>query len=300
MDDTPQFLAGPTILAGLVGRGIAASASPAIHQREAREHGLSLEYRLVDFAALELADDALEAKLEELVAGGFAGVNITHPFKQQVIPLLDEVDETALALGAVNCVAFRDGRMIGSNSDWIGFTFLMQHDLAGAKLDCVTLIGAGGAGSAASYALLRLGVGELRILETDADRAQALADRLRATGLGSTISCHADPAAALDGADGVVQASPVGMAAHPGMPIDPELLSASQWFAELVYFPRETELLKAARAKGLRATGGTAMAIGQAVAPFTAFTGVEPDFERMLAAILAADRGNADSADRAA
>ena len=281
--------ARPDILAGLVGRGIGASASPAIHMREAAAQGIALRYDLIDFDALELEDGALGVQLDSLAAGGYAGVNITHPFKQAVIPLLDEVDATALALGAVNCVVFRGARKIGYNSDWLGFAYLVESELAGHSTETVVQVGAGGAGSATAYALLSSGTRDLRICDSDESRAQALAERLAALFQGARLSSAPAIDAALTGADGVVQATPVGMASHPGVPFEPALLSPGQWLADIIYFPRATELVQAARARGLHAVGGSAMVIGQASLPFECFTGQPANRQRMLADFLAAE-----------
>lgn len=282
------------INAGLIGRGIAKSESPAIHSREAAAQGIDLHYDLIDFDVLKLADDALGAKLQQLADLGFSGVNITHPFKQAVMPLLDEVEATAKALGAVNCVSLRDGKKVGSNSDWLGFSFLMQQELPGVSLERVALVGAGGAGSATAYALLHMGVGELRIFDADQERAEVLAARLEGVSSTSRIVCKSDAAGAILGADGIVQASPIGMAAYPGTPFDPDMLSARQWLADIIYFPRETEIVRVASARGLRVAGGAAMAVGQAGLPFSIFTGAEPDLERMFAEFVAADQASPD------
>lgn len=275
--------------AGLIGRGIGASASPAIHMREAEAQGLSLSYELIDFDALGLPDSALGERLDHVAQLGFRGVNITHPFKQAVIDLLDEVEPTASALGAVNCVAFENGRKVGFNSDWQGFRFLLETDLPDASLDCVAQIGAGGAGSATAYALLSCGARELRICDKSAERRTQLLDRLAKAFPQAHLSACDDAAEALDGADGVVQATPVGMASHPGVPFDPQLLSDNQWLADIVYFPRQTELVLAAKERGLAAVGGSAMVIGQAAQPFGRFTGFVPDTARMLDAFLSND-----------
>ncbi len=141
------------IRVGLLGRSITASSSPAIHEAEAACLNLALSYELFDFDVLGLADDALADKLSELRQRGFGGVHITHPFKQAVIPLLDEMDLAAASLGAVNCVTFREGRMFGSNTDWIGFQFMLDLALPQERRDIVAQIGSGGAGSATAFAL---------------------------------------------------------------------------------------------------------------------------------------------------
>ena len=272
-----------TIRVGLLGRGIEASSSPAIHECEAEAQGLGLSYELFDFDQLGLPDTALGSQLAQLAEEGFAGTNVTHPFKQAVIPLLDEIDPTARALGAVNCVRFKGRRVIGSNSDWIGFTFLLDDGLPKAHRKVVAQVGAGGAGSATAYSLIATGTAELRLHDQSADQVATLSARLQTAFPDAVIIVCGSPDEAISGADGVVQATPVGMAEHPGMPFDPALLRLHQWLAEVIYFPRETELLRAARQRGLATADGTAMVIGQAAEAFRLFTGVEPDRSRMLA-----------------
>ncbi|MCJ2189109.1 shikimate dehydrogenase [Novosphingobium beihaiensis] len=274
-----------TVVAGLIGRGIAASASPAIHEGEAQAQGLAMSYLRVDFDRLGLPDSALADTLDFLAGIGFAGVNVTHPFKQQVMDLLDEVEDTARAMGAVNCVRFENGRKIGFNSDWIGFGWLLESEFPGERFDRVAQIGAGGAGSATAFALLHRGVRELRLFDTDAARREALAERLRLSFPDVRVTVCETPQTAIEGCDGIVQSTPVGMAAHPGMPFDPGLLRTGQWLADVIYFPRESELVLAARAKGLKAVGGEAMVVGQAADPFHRFTGLSPDRGRMMNAL---------------
>lgn len=273
------------IRVGLLGRGITASSSPAIHEAEAGRLGLELTYELFDFDVLGLADEALADMLAQLVEQGFSGVNVTHPFKQAVIPLLDKVEDTAASLGAVNCVTFRGGRKVGTNTDWIGFQFMLDVALPHEPRDIVAQIGSGGAGSATAFALLQSGTKELRIHDASATRIEELAERLRAAFPDADIVGCTTPGAAIAGACGVVQSTPVGMAQHPGMPFDPALMSRGQWLADVIYFPRETELLKAARERGLPTADGAPMVVGQAAEAFRQFTGMEPDRDRMLAAL---------------
>src|SRR5512139_3010553 len=106
---------------GLVGKDIQASRSPWLHEQEARALGMRLTYELFDFKALGFADDSLGQLLRRLLDEGYCGVNVTHPFKTAVIPLLDAVDSGAVDVGAVNTVAMRDGRLVGYNTDMAGF-----------------------------------------------------------------------------------------------------------------------------------------------------------------------------------
>ncbi len=156
-----------------------------MHLAEAAAHGLEAEYRLIDLDVLRVGVEALPALLAEAQALGFSGVNITHPCKQAVLPLLDEISDDARALGAVNTVVLRDGRRAGHNTDWWAFRESMREGLPGVRLDRVAQFGAGGAGAATAYALLTMGARGLRIADVDHQRAAGLADAMsRAFGPG--------------------------------------------------------------------------------------------------------------------
>ena len=272
----------PALLAGLIGTGIGASLTPALHEREGAEQGLRHVYRRLDLERLGLGVEALPELITAVERVGFAGLNITHPCKQAVIPLLHGLSDDARALGAVNTVVLRDGERIGHNTDWWGFAEGFKRGLPDAKRDRVVQIGAGGAGSAVAHALLTLGAGRLSVFDTDAARAEAVAAALCARfGEGRAVAGADLPGAMAEG-DGVVNCTPVGMAKYPGLPLPAELLRPSHWVAEIVYFPLETELLRTARARGCATLDGGGMAVFQAVGAFRLFTGLEPDAERML------------------
>lgn len=276
------------VLIGLIGRGIQSSRSPAMHEREAARLGLRCAYVLADFDRFGLADDALPALLSAGAAAGFQGFNVTHPFKQQVIPHLDALAPEAAAIGAVNTVVYAGGRTMGHNTDSWGFAESFRSGLPGAALGRVVQFGAGGAGAAVAHALLDCGVGELALVDSDPARAHALAARLQAAWSGRHIRVADSVAAALAAADGIVNTTPVGMAKYPGMPFAAELLQGRQWVAEIIYFPEETELLRVARAAGCRTLAGTGMAVGQAVRAFELFTGRKSDMAAMAGHFAAA------------
>jgi shikimate dehydrogenase len=266
---------------GLVGRSIKASRSPWLHEQEAQAQGLPLSYELFDFTERGLPDAELGPLLRRLASEGFSGVNVTFPFKQTVIDLLDELADCARSVGAVNTVAMRGGRLIGYNTDKTGFQEGLAEGLPGAELDCVLQLGAGGAGAAVANALLSLGTVRLEIADVDPARAEALAERLNAEyGPGRAVArdrAAIDPAAI----QGIVNTTPMGMAAAPGPAIDPGLIASRHWVADIVYFPLETELLRIARAKGCRTLDGSGMVIGQAARAFEVFTGQPADKARM-------------------
>jgi shikimate dehydrogenase len=273
---------GASFLVGLIGSGIQLSRTPAMHEQEGAEQGLHYVYRTIDLDRLGLGSDALPDLLLAAQRMGFDGLNITHPCKQAVIPLLDELSPDAQALGAVNTVVLRDGRLRGENTDWWGFAEAFRRNMAGVALDRMVQLGAGGAGAAVAHALLTLGVRSLTLQDVDASRAAGLADSLCARfGPGRASACT-ELATAMAAADGLVHCTPTGMAAHPGLPLPASLLRPALWVADIVYFPLETELLRTARALGCRTLDGGSMAVFQAVEAFRLFTGVTPDPERML------------------
>jgi shikimate dehydrogenase len=269
------------LLLGLIGSGIQASRTPAMHEREAAEHGLTCLYQLIDLDEPGRGPGALADLLSAAERLGFAGVNITHPCKQAVLPLLTDISEDARALGAVNTVVFGEGRRRGYNTDWLGFAANFQRGLNGAPIGSVVQLGAGGGGSATAYAMLKMGAGHLTIVDIDATRREALAARCNAIFGDGRVSSSADAAAILDGADGLIHATPTGQVGHEGMALDARLLRSHLWVADIVYFPLETELLRTARAAGCRTLDGSGMAVHQAVEAFRLFSGLEPDAERM-------------------
>lgn len=279
----PQVGSGqPNTLIGLVGRGIQSSRTPRMHELEGARLGLFYNYVLVDFDQLGLPDSALGAILKSARVRGFAGLNVTHPFKQAVIGHLDALSPEAEIIGAVNTIVFGRSGSIGHNTDSWGFAESFREGMANAPLRRIVQFGAGGAGAAVAFALMELGVGELSVIDTDGARAASLCAAMGRRFLGR-IREETDPTKALRDADGLVNATPVGMAKYPGMPFPASLLSRNHWVAEIVYFPAETELLARARSLGCRTLSGTGMAIYQAVRAFELFTGKAPDRRAMAA-----------------
>jgi len=259
-----------TYLTGLIGAGIGTSLSPALHEREAAQLGLRYVYRALDIDDLELDLPEVLARAKD---AGYAGLNVTHPCKQQVIEYLDGLDKDAEAIGAVNTVVIRDGHTTGHNTDVTGFAESVRRGLPGACLDRVVLLGAGGAGAALAHALHALGVRELVIVD---------ADRARATALAAAVGGEAGEPADVGRADGLVHATPTGMEGHPGIALDPDLLHPTLWVADIVYRPLQTELLRTAAQRGCRTLNGGGMVVLQAAASLERFTGAKADRERML------------------
>ena len=283
-------LRAPAILVGLIGEGIQGSLTPTMHEREGEAQGLRYVYRLIDLARLGLGVEALPELLSAAERMGFNGLNITHPCKQAVIPLLHELSEDAQAIGAINTVVLKDGKRIGHNTDWVGFSEPFRRKMADVTRNRVVQLGAGGAAAAVAHAALTLGVRQLAIFDVDQSRAVGLAAKLTSRFGAERAIAGNDLAKAVGAADGLINTTPIGMDGHPGMPLPADLLRGDLWVAEIIYFPLETELLKRARALGARTLDGGGMAVFQAAAAFRLFTGIAPDSERMLAHFAALRR----------
>jgi shikimate dehydrogenase len=268
-------------LTGLVGRDILASRSPWLHEREADAQGIRLTYTLFDFTYREWNDEDLPRLLDAAERVGFAGVNVTFPFKQAVIAYLDELSDGARRIGAVNTVSFAGGKRTGYNTDVTGFAESFVQGFPDVATNIAVQIGAGGAGSATAQALLESGVTKLILLDTNAARLDGLVTKLQSDFGKDRVSAGEDIAAAVKSADGIVNATPIGMAKLPGLPLPAELIEKRHWVADIVYFPLETELLREAKRRGCKTLDGSGMAIHQAAGAFEIFTGLRADRNRM-------------------
>lgn len=268
---------------GLVGNDLGTSLSPDIHEREAKHQGLEgYTYELLDLEDKpEIAADLggyINRKLEE----GFTGFNVTHPYKQQVMRYLDGFSEAVDALGAVNTIVrTEDGKLIGENTDYTGFLAALKRNLPDAARDNVVLIGAGGAGSAVAKALADYGVKNLHIVDTDQNRREQLQQKISQQNVDVHVWEPSDLPNLVPTADGVVNATPIGMENTPGTPLDLGLIQPRHWVADVIYRPVETELLTYAAGLGCATLDGTQLLIEQATDGFRLLTGIEPDAQRM-------------------
>ena len=274
----PQKPAQPFLL-GLIGSPIMSSAAPAIHEAAAEAQGLSAHYRLIDVAGADQAK--LKAMLDGVRLLGFSGVNVTFPYKEAVVPLLDALSPVANAIGTVNTVVVGHGKLTGHNTDSTGFGAAFEAVLGSPGEKPVALIGAGGVGRAIAFALAELGAQALHIFDADTAKANALAARLEAR---MAVRVCDNVAQALDGAGGVINGTPIGMLPNRDSPVSPELLHPGLFVADAVYTPLWTPLLQAARAKGCRVMTGRELCIYQAADAFRLFTGLESSLERIGAA----------------
>ena len=271
-------------LTGLIGHGVGPSLTPEMHEREAERQGLRYVYKVIEQPGGDVDVAHLDRLLASAIELGYDGLNVTHPVKQAMVPLVDETTDTVRAIGALNTITVRDGRTTGHNTDVTGFRRAFTEGLPDVDRDRVVLLGAGGAGTAVAHALVSLGVRRLLVVDLDQDRAAALAASLAE---GPTEVELVQPTlgwlrAAVAMATGLVNASPMGMAAHPGSPVQPELLRPGLWVADIVYRPLHTTLLDDAAAAGCTVLTGAGMAVHQAADAFELITGRPADRAAML------------------
>jgi shikimate dehydrogenase len=288
------------MLVGLIGANIQGSMSPALFADAFGAAGIDGYYHLLD--ADRLAERRLPQLFDAVKTAGFAGVNVTYPFKQDIIPLLDAVDPEAAEVGAVNTVAIApDGRATGYNFDRRGWrnSFLEFLGPESAKGKTVVQVGAGGAGRAVAFALMDLGVAELILHDLNRARAEALKAQLSSQYGASRCRLADSLEQDIAAAAGIVNATQVGMRGFPGCPVPVAIIKTSHWAADVIYTPMQTEFLSAAVAKGAPVLNGGGMCVHQAVAAFQCLTGVTPDAARLhrtfAAAAAARDAGLAAS-----
>jgi shikimate dehydrogenase len=271
-----------THMLGLVGDSITQSFTPPMHEMAGKAMGMSIAYRPIDLAVLDIGPEDLPEILLWARRLGFTGLNITAPCKQTVVPMLDSLSDRAAALRAVNTVVFRDGEVIGHNTDWCGFVHSFERNLPGAIARGVVLMGAGGAGTAVAYGMLDAGVEKVTIFEVDADRREALIARMGELFSPDRVAAGSDLQASLADADGLINATTFGMTGHQtGSCVPAEYLRSAMWVADCVYLPLETQLIRDAKETGCRTLNGSGMAVEQAAESFRIFTRVEPDVETM-------------------
>lgn len=270
----PRTLTGETRLAAVIGSPIRHSLSPAIYNAAFVAADLDWAFLAFEVSASEVPD-----AFRGMRALGIQGLSVTMPCKEAAAAAVDECEPAAARLGAVNSVQLIGDRLIGRNTDGAGFIDSLRVDagISPAGLRCVVL-GAGGAARAVILALAEAGAAEVAVVARTPERAE------RAAGLGGACGRVAAEEVVSD-ADLVVNATPVGMAGDPGMPIDVNRLPSGAIVADLVYHPRETPLLRAARERGAATVGGVGMLVHQAAHQFTAWTGAPAPVETMRAAV---------------
>lgn len=288
MSETPATAPLAPIRLGLIGDNIAKSQSPRLHRLAGRQNGRAVTYDSLVPRERGMEFDALFAFC---AADGYRGLNITYPYKERAAAKVTVDDPLVRAIGAVNTVVFDAGGPHGFNTDYSGFIAAYRL-VRGAALPGITcMIGAGGVGRAVAFGLIALGVTEIRIADQDIAKARALCDALRAARPGLTATPGTDAPALAQGAEGVINCTPVGMVGHDGTPLPRSAMprpatAGGGWAFDAVYTPVETRFLQDATDCGLTIISGYELFFGQGVDAWTIFTGLPLDHTRLRADLL--------------
>ena len=276
------MITGVTRILGVLGDPIGHTSSPAMHNAAIAAMGLDYAY-----VAFHVRPDALGSAIEGMRALQIAGLNVTVPHKQGVMAHLDEVSDEAVAIGAVNTVVNRQGRLVGYNTDAFGILESLKRDGGLERLPAqVALLGAGGAARAILYALLeREEVEQILLLNRTRSKAESLAGDLDRDG---RVCIGEMASSAVAEVDLLINSTSVGMYPHEeGSPlVDPSVLHANMLVADIVYKPLKTRLMKQAEAAGARAINGLGMLAWQGARSFELWTGSAPPVDVMMAAAL--------------
>lgn len=270
-------------LAGVMGHPVLHSRSPRLHDYWLRQHGLAGAY-----VPLDIRPERLGGALRALPALGFSGVNLTIPHKVAALGLVDATDESARAVGAVNCVVVRpDGSLLGANYDGFGFLESVRESAPGWRADAgpIVVLGAGGAARAVLVALKGAGAGEIRLVNRTAGRAGDLAGEI---GPPAAAVAWAERGDALAGAAMLVNATSLGMTGQPPLDLPLATLPREALVVDIVYAPRRTALLAAAGARGNPLVFGLGMLLHQARPAFRDWFGIMPAVTPDLVALIEA------------
>lgn len=273
----------PDLRLGLIGDNIARSRSPLLHRLAGAQHGMRVQYdRLIPG---EMGAD-FDAVFAQCAQGAYRGINVTYPYKERAARMVVVDDPLVRAIGAVNTVLFEPEGPCGQNTDYTGFIAAYRGARGATAPGVACLIGTGGVGRALAFALLALGASEIRLVDRDAAKAEALAADLRATGLPTAVIVGADAAQAARGADGLLNGTPVGMVGHGGTPLAQAAMPGADWAFDAVYTPVDTLFLQEAATTGLATISGYELFFHQGVHAWAHFAGKPLDEARLRADLL--------------
>ncbi len=265
-------------LLGIIGHPVAHSLSPLMHN-SASEY-LSLPYT---YNAFDVEPANLKKALDGMRAIGIAGINVTVPYKEKVVPFLDSLDENAIQIGAVNTITLKSGKLFGSNTDGIGFIRSLKKSRFRPRGKSVAMIGAGGSARAIAVSLFKAGISSLSIINRSGARGKNLVNALKNIGECRFISSRsAEALKAVSSSDLVIQTTSLGMKMSDPLPLAGANLRKGQYLYDIIYAPKETRFLKNARARGARTINGLGMLLYQGSESFKIWTGRRFPEEKVL------------------
>lgn len=276
----------PDLHLGLIGDNIARSRSPLLHRLAGKQNGMTVQYdRLIP---RDMGQD-FDAVFDQCPGLGFRGINVTYPYKERAATKVTVDDPLVRAIGAVNTVLFDPEGPRGHNTDYTGFMAAYLAARSDAPGVCC-LIGTGGVGRALAFGLVALEVTEIRLVDRDPAKAEALATDLRAVAGTARVTTFTDAVEAARGAQGLLNGTPVGMVGYDGTPLPAEAMQGTEWAFDAVYTPVDTQFLTDAAAAGLDIISGYELFFWQGVHAWGHFSGGKPLDRVALRAALAASQ----------
>ncbi|MGQ7248753.1 shikimate dehydrogenase family protein [Halomonas sp. V046] len=254
---------------GLIGKAILNSSSPDLHVRLGELTEIPTTYDLFD--GNEVPIDSLEAKVKEVIAAGYRGVNVTYPFKEQAVHLADRATDGARMVGAANTLIFEAEGIVAENTDFTGFMSGYRATLGERAPGRVLLIGTGGVGKAVAFGVAQLGASEVLLVDIDVAKAEQLAGELERFGFKASALASDRVAAIAPECDGLINCTPIGHEKSPGCPLPVGVLRGHHWIFDAVYVPAVTEFVAAARQQGARVMSGVSLFVFQGVDAYKRF-----------------------------
>ena len=280
----------PDLKLGLIGDNIARSRAPVLHRLAGAQNGMAVQYdRLIPRDMGEAFDDVFD----RCPGRGYRGINVTYPYKERAAKKVRVDDPLVQAIGAVNTVLFDgSGAAQGHNTDYTGF-IAAYRAARPASPGASCLIGTGGVGRALAFALVALGASEIRLVDREQAKAEALAAELRAQDGAGPVTVCANPEEAARGAQGLLNGTPVGMVGYDGTPLDASAMAGAEWAFDAVYTPVDTQFLTDAAGAGLTVISGYELFFWQGVHAWDHFAGKPLDQAALRQALQAAEEENA-------
>ena len=265
-----------TIKLGLLGNNLGRSRAKNLHELLGELHGLDVTYQPMDLIHSD-PPVSIARELERCKNEGFRGVNVTHPYKVEAFAHITTMPGFPEGLTSVNTVLFADEGLLADNTDFSGCCQAFRHQFGSDfKPGRVLMLGAGGVGVAIAFALKQFGVEELVVKDLNEDTSSALVAQLSASGMSVRLP-HGDLLAEMQQADGLVNATPVGMFQYPGNPFPEGGFKDQRWAFDAVYTPENTEFLDMCRRRGIETLSGFYLFLFQGLDAFKHFTGITAD-----------------------
>ncbi len=262
----------------LFGKNITRSKSPYFHNELAKHLNIDLNYQLNSIDSGDI--DEFKSQAKQLFSNTITSSNVTYPFKEIAIEVADKLDISAQRIGAANTLIKRDGKIIAYNTDYSGFKKAYEKTRS-EKPGKVVLIGCGGVGKAIAIALVDLGVEELTLFDMDENKSGQLASQIAKENVNVSTSNQSNLESNIKSATGLVNCTPVGHYATPGIPVKAEWISTQSWVFDAVYTPIDTEFLLCAKSKNIETISGFELFFNQAIDGFCLFTGTKPSEEQL-------------------